>query len=635
MEGVVPPLTALFGVHMKRALSGLLLLLAISCGGTKPTPQPPPTPPPAATLNKGYFRVTQPKTAANMVKATSSKAQMAQSTISTNINRMQHSALRMANGRVLVAGGYNFVNQTEGSHTTGGLNIPLTERFQVFDPITESFVGVGVELPVLDYDPDDPDVRDPVTGQVINMVELHTNRNNPSLVEIPDGRVLIVGGGQNSLVEAYDPSTNKVTTLADLRNYVGQAGNTSWQTFSYTEFTYSHSFYFNGKLVVLSQTTLYTLDLNTLEITASLDPTPDHALLGSTYSCSLVIGDKGYILGGQSALLARSNKVLAVDSDFNLTQIATLSSARVLFGCAALDSTHIGIYGGFTGAETLDDVEVIDLATGQTSLVGHLPMAGLSFTTLRLQNGYVFNGGGSGADRAAFLNTQMIYDHTSNVGGFTNLMNRARRDSTATYLENGRVLIVGGELNNTSPVTEIFEPNTAIYIKIPNGGPWNLGATIHLTLETALQNLEWNCSSGSINADGDFTFPTSIDASGLVKITVIDPTNADVNKAEVYLKVKDVIVQDYSAQEPVAGYGTFATNFQVTTQNFLPTLWEVQKTSGAADTQLTIDNNGRLSITWSEGSGTDKYVTEFQVIATDRNGEALTRTGKIVLVAQP
>jgi hypothetical protein len=109
------------------------------------------------------------------------------------VSRVLHAAVLLADGRVLICGGY-------GVEKTGSDGQPATtdlECAHVFDPTTNAFTAVG---------------------------SLAQARSSPSAVVLPDGRVLVAGGnadmlqfgGSSAKAELFDPTTNTFSTSGSM-----------------------------------------------------------------------------------------------------------------------------------------------------------------------------------------------------------------------------------------------------------------------------------------------------------------------------------------------------------------------------------------------------------------------------------
>lgn len=161
-----------------------------------------------------------------------------------NRARAAHTATRLADGRVLVAGGT----------FRGGATPRQLDAAEVFDPDSESFTSVasmtearawhaaaslegGGALLAGGLDPgssgggarSSAEVFDPEKGTFTAVGDMGASRSNLELTRLDDGRVL-VSGGQSSLalaasLEVFDPATGAFETAGDL--FVARSGHTA------------------------------------------------------------------------------------------------------------------------------------------------------------------------------------------------------------------------------------------------------------------------------------------------------------------------------------------------------------------------------------------------------------------------
>lgn len=142
-----------------------------------------------------------------------------------------------------------------------------------------------------------------------------------------------------------------------------------------------------------------------------------------------------------------------------------LNAARLGFdNIVVLNSGTALIAGGtdVTGYNDFDSSELYDPASGNWSYTGNLNTARRSPTVTLLADGRVLVAGGRHGppDCCGFLNSAEIYDPTTGNWTYTGSLHVAREGHRAVRLQDGRVLIAGGEgpwlvFGNT---TEIYDP---------------------------------------------------------------------------------------------------------------------------------------------------------------------------------
>jgi len=173
------------------------------------------------------------------------------------------------------------------------------------------------------------------------------------------------------------------------------------------------------------------------------------------------------------------------------------------FTTTLLSNGKVLITGGNTKGLALISAEVFDPATGMFTLTGNMNAARYSHTATLLWNGKVLIAGGF-ASPSSVLASAELYDPAT--GGFTliNSLNVARGLATATALDDGTVLIAGGQVPSTGASSSTFPASAEIYD--PKTGSFSISGSLieprFLQTATLLQNGQVLIAGGN-NPGGD------------------------------------------------------------------------------------------------------------------------------------
>jgi hypothetical protein len=399
-----------------------VLILSAGCAGASLTPTPP-SPPPATPAP------TVTATPAAVPSATSSTGQMSH-------GRSFHTATALADGRVLVAGGY--------------------------------FDRYPIKL---------ADVFDPASGTFASTGSLGAARGFDSATRLADGRVLFAGGDPSSWdadvlylnsAELFDPRTGTFSPTGSMAT---------------TRDFHTATLLRDGRVLIVGGTDTYAHALTSAEL---YDPT------SGTFSATGALGgprgfhtatrlaDGRVLIAGGTSDSWGGAKVLASAEIYNpntgkFTATGAMSTKRASHTATLLADGRVLMVGGFGAGETsLASAEIYDPKTGKFTATGSMAEARTFQEASLLADGRVLVTGGDPAGwgyNGPFLDSAEIYDPTTGAFKTTGSMMDALTNHSATLLPDGRVLIAGGYDGSADVASaEIYDPTTGTFGLTGPGG---------------------------------------------------------------------------------------------------------------------------------------------------------------------
>ena len=327
------------------------------------------------------------------------------------VARERHIALRLANGKILIAGGYNnhylksaeLYNPANGMFTaTGDLFSTRGDSTAVILPNGEALVAGGYNGTYLKtaetYNP---------TTEIFSFVTspMTIARQNPGMVLMADGNVLITGGFSGSFLanaEVFDSLSRTFAATGVMR--VSRTGHTS-------------TLLADGKVLITggcnnSQTSENVCN-NFLDSAEVYDPATK-----------------------------------------SFTQINSMNAARKGHTTVRLPNGNVLISGGMNSTGPLNSSEIYNPTTGVFTTTGSMATPRMGHTASILSNGKILIAGGK-SDQ--YLNSAEVYDAATGIySTVASTLAVPRFQQTATVLGNGKVLIAGGR--NQDPL--MFEVST-------------------------------------------------------------------------------------------------------------------------------------------------------------------------------
>ncbi len=369
-------------------------------------------------------------------------------------SRSGHTATLLADGRVLIAGGYNasfaadagaeLYDPATGTTTpTGSLNIGREGAVAVMLADGRVLIAGGYNAAAGRHQRT-AEIYDPASGTFSRTADMAIPRYAGTAKLLPDGRVLIaasvspnaIGGGMASdVAELFDPTTGSfsvIERMIEARDYTSSILLPDGRVLFTTGFAQDSSRF-------LPSAEVY----NPLVDTLSDGPALQQARAGATVS---VLADGRVLLVGGEGAGAATADIVTIDAGA-VTAIAALIHARADHVATTLADGRVLITGG--GSAT---AELFDPKTGAFQATGALDADRRGHSATLLANGTVLVAGGT--DAQGTTARASVFDPASGAFVPVGALTAPRSGHAARLLPNGRVLLIGG-----GPATaELYDP---------------------------------------------------------------------------------------------------------------------------------------------------------------------------------
>ena len=348
------------------------------------------------------------------------------------------------------------------------------------------------------------EIFDPATNKWTSVASMSTTRAYHTATLLQNGKVLVAGGHYNSTdlktAEIYDPSTETWSSTGSMLSV--RYSHTATLLPSGEVLVAGGCKTVSGDATVLSKAEIYDPSLGTWKstksmfygglYTAMLQGDNTVLLIGKAtqipekYDCSTELwtklADPSTTVADCTSTLMKDGKVLAVDDQKKVriydpgtnvwTNEAPMVNGRNNCTATLLQNGNILIAGGYDedGGGYLNTAEIY--APNTVTWSSTSAMSGVrahhTATLIKDENGKV---GvlvvGGYKNPYNYLNTAEIYDVNSKAWTSVNPMKYTRKEHTATLLNDGRVLVVGGKSSrNSSDIlnsVEIYTPATGLW----------------------------------------------------------------------------------------------------------------------------------------------------------------------------
>jgi hypothetical protein len=359
--------------------------------------------------------------------------------------RQIHTVTQLADGRVLVAGGYIDVEVALASA-------------EVYDPSADAFSA---------------------TGSMVDARGLHT------ATRLADGRVLIAGGGPASWVgntlpylasaELYDPATGTFSPTGPM------AMPREDHTATLLE---------DGRVLIVGGNDVGAHTTLTAELydpsTGGFTATGSLGTARGFHTATRLPDGRVLIAGGDVAAWSDSGPFLASAEIYDPTtgtfsSTGPMAEGRSHHAATLLPDGRVLVSGGVTSGGdsiSLASAELFDPATGTFTPTGPMTDGRVYHTATVLSDGRVLVTGGCPFGRVygnnpQFLRSAELYDPATGTFTSTGSMTDGRTWAEAILLADDRVLITGGAgdgATSSLATAEIFDPTTGTFSPAGSGG---------------------------------------------------------------------------------------------------------------------------------------------------------------------
>ncbi|HMV86690.1 MAG TPA: kelch repeat-containing protein [Blastocatellia bacterium] len=370
-----------------------------------------------------------------------------------NYARNNHTATLLANGKVLIAGGIN------------RLDVPPFA--ELYDPVTGTFTTTA-------------------------------NLNGRVAAQLPNGRLLLIGGDSGRAAELYDPATGSRSTtgslnfahtplnatllpngnllIVDSRSEVYDLMSGQWSVVTNPLLPRQGSLTVlqNGK-VLLAGGTNSEGPVRSVELfDPSGSPTPGawnlmtarlarqgHTATTLTDGRVLVAG--GGVYSPLSRTITITPNAQVFDPGKNWQDAGNLNVTRQNHSATLLANGQVLVVGGESETNTsLLSAEIFNPSLNNWLITAPLSLPRRQHQAVLLNNGNVLVAGG--ANDSNEIGSAEIYDPVFGRWSLTGAMTAARRFHTLTLLADGKVLAVGGEMGGTAIAgAEVYDSATGIW----------------------------------------------------------------------------------------------------------------------------------------------------------------------------
>lgn len=355
--------------------------------------------------------------------------------------RAAHTATLLADGKVLITGGFNSTDVL----ATSELFDPASGTFTPTGAMTNSRFSHTATLLA--------DGKVLVTGGSDNLGDLATHDSHTATLHAK-GKALVTGASDNlgdlATAELYDPATGTFTATGAMSEVRSE---------------HTATLLANGKVLVAGGAVDNAAELYD-PATGAFAATGD-LVVGGRWGCTATLLNDGTVLiaGGRDSedvfdAFPLNDAELFNPTTGTFTATGAMNQFRYNHAAALLNSGKVLLTGGFNGVP-VQDAELFDPTTGFFSPTGNMGTARAHHTAILLSDGTVLVAGGFSYTPPGSFSSGEVFDPTSDQFAPTGPMGAGRFLHTATRLNTGLVLVTGGQSTITIP--EVFASSADLY----------------------------------------------------------------------------------------------------------------------------------------------------------------------------
>ena len=182
------------------------------------------------------------------------------------------------------------------------------------------------------------------------------------------------------------------------------------------------------------------------------------------HTATLLQNGKVLVVGGEDTIYTHPTAELYDPVTGKWTKTGSMNYKRSSHTATLLPDGRVLVAGGQTADDTRASAELYDPATGKWTQTGSLTESRRRFAATILQDGKVLVAGGDHVNPGfAILTSAEIYDPATGTWTKT-AMKYEHPNDTATLLQDGRVIVAGQELPHDPPGNvEIYDPVTGLW----------------------------------------------------------------------------------------------------------------------------------------------------------------------------